>query len=144
MDNKCPQIVRDYLINSKKIQLLLVPLYMHRVSIVEIAIHSFKNYFISSLATINLDFLLHLWCRLLSLTTITINLLQPSQINLCLSTEEYLNRVLNYNKIPIVLPGYKTVVHKARTKRGIQSSHAIDIWYIGTALYHYRYHKITA
>ena len=55
MDNEYLQIVRDYLINSKKIQLFLVPLYMHRVNVAEKAIDYYKNYFISSLVTVDPD-----------------------------------------------------------------------------------------
>ena len=60
MDNECPQITQDYLINLKKIPLLLVPPYMYRMNVAEKAIDSFKNNFISGLGTVHLDFLLYL------------------------------------------------------------------------------------
>ena len=45
MDNECLSIVLDYIKNTKKIDLLLVPPYMHRVNAAEKAIDSYKNYF---------------------------------------------------------------------------------------------------
>ena len=60
MDNECPSIVLDYIINTKKMNLLLVPLYMYRVNATKKAIDSYKNHSISGLATIHPDFLLHL------------------------------------------------------------------------------------
>ena len=40
IENEFPTIVKEHLINSKKIKLLLVPPYMHRVNAVEKAIDS--------------------------------------------------------------------------------------------------------
>ena len=99
---------------------------MHRVNVAEKAIDSFKNHFISSLATVDQDFPLHLWCRLLHLATTSLNLLRPLRINPRLSAKEYLNRVFNYNKMPITPLECKIAVHKAITKRATLSLHATD------------------
>ena len=56
MDNKYLSIVIDYITNTKKIDLLLVPPYMHRVNAAKKTIDSYKNYFISGLATVHPDF----------------------------------------------------------------------------------------
>ena len=60
IDNECPQSVKDYILHNKKIDLLLVPLYMHHVNAAENAINSFKNHFIVGLATLNSKFLMYL------------------------------------------------------------------------------------
>ena len=60
IDNECLQLVKDYILHNKKIDLLLVPLYMHHMNATENAIDSFKNYFIAGLATLNSEFPMHL------------------------------------------------------------------------------------
>ena len=142
MDNECPLVVKEYIINAKNMQLLLVPPYMHRVNAAEKAIDSYKNHFISGLATLHPDFPLHLWCRLIPLASTTLNLLRPSRINPRLSAEECLNGVFDCNKTPIAPPGCKVVVHESTTNRGTWSPHGVDGWYVGTAPHHYRCHTV--
>ena len=142
MDNECPSIVLEYIKNTKKMDLLLVPPYMHRVNAAEKAIDSYKNHFISGLATVHPDFPLHLWCRLIPLASITLNLLRPSRINPRLSAEECLNGVFDYNKTPIAPPGCKVVVHESTTNRGTWSPHGVDGWYVSIAPLHYRCHTV--
>ena len=98
MDNKCALLVKEYLINSKKIQLLLVPPYMHRVNASEKVIDSYKNHFISGLDTFHPEFPLHLWWRSIPLASTTLNLLRPSRINSRLSAEECLNIIFDCKK----------------------------------------------
>ena len=122
--------------------LLLVPSYIHRVNAAKKTIDSYKNHFISGLATMHLDFPLHLWCRLILLASITLNLLWLSRINPSLSAEECLSGVFDYNKTPVALPGCKVVVHESITNRGIWSSYSVDRWYVGIAPLYYRCHTI--
>ena len=67
--------------NEKNIELILVPNYLQCVNTAEKAIDIFKCHFITRLATVDLQFPLHLWYRLLSLTTLILNLLRSSHIN---------------------------------------------------------------
>ena len=61
MDNEYSDIVKDYLLHSKNINLILVPPpYMHRVNVAEKAIDIFKNHFNSGLATLHPRFPIHL------------------------------------------------------------------------------------
>ena len=62
------------------------------------AIDSCKNHFTSGLATIHLDFPIHLWCTILLLATTTLHLLPPYAFNPRLSAEEIIKGVLNYDK----------------------------------------------
>ena len=117
MDNECSQATKDYIIHTKKIDLLLVPPYMHRVNAAEKAIDTFKNHFIAGLASLDPQFPMHLWCRLLPLATTTLNLLRPSRVNPRLSAEEFLNGVFDYNKTPIAPPGCKVLVHETKSVR---------------------------
>ena len=135
MDNECLQAFKGYIFHNNKIDLLLVPPYMHRINAAKNAIDSFKNHFIVGLATLNPEFPIHLWCRLLPLATITLNLLRPLRVNPKLSTEEFLNGVFDYNKTPILPPGCKMLVHETKQQRkNTFSPHRQDRWCIGTAL----------
>ena len=95
MDNECPLVVKEYIIIAKNMQLLLVLPCTHRVNAAEKAIESYKNHFISVLATLHPYFPLHLWCRLIPLASTNLNLLRPSRINPRLSAEECLNGVFD-------------------------------------------------
>ena len=64
IDNECPQSVKDCIKNYQNRYLFLVLLHKHRVKAAEKSIDSCKCHFISGLATLNLDLLMHLWCRL--------------------------------------------------------------------------------
>ena len=142
MDNECSSIVKDYLKNEKKIELLLAPPYLHRINTAEKAIDIFKCHFITGLATVDPSFPLHLWCRLLDLATTTLNLLRPSRINPKLSAHELLEGTFDYNKTPIAPPGCKVLAHDSVDKRKTWDAHGVDGWYIGTAPNHCRCHKI--
>lgn len=104
---------------------LLVPPCMHRVNAAENAIDSFKNHFIAGLATLNPEFPMHLWCRLLPLATTTLNLLRPSRVNPKLSAEEFLNGVFDYNKTPISPPGCKVLKQEVKEQQNPFSSFPI-------------------
>ena len=90
MGNDCPQSVKNYALNELKIELLLVPPYIHRVNAAEKAIESYKNHLITCVATVYPDFRMYLWCRILTLLTTTLNMLRPSIVNPRLSAEEFL------------------------------------------------------
>ena len=126
MGTECPLVAKERITNAKKMELLLVPPYAHRVNAAEKAIDSYKNHFISGLVTLHSDFPLHLWCRLITLASTTLNLLRPSRINPRLSAEECLNGVFDYNKTPIAPPGCKVVVHESTTNKGTWSPHGVD------------------
>ena len=79
---------------------------------------------------------MHLWCRLILLTTTTFNLLRPSGINPKLWTKELLDGAFNYNKIPLTPPGYKIILHDSPEKHGPWEPYGVDGWYFGAAPEH--------
>ena len=142
MDNECSELVKDYIKNALKIDLLLVPPHLHRTNAAEKAIDIFKNHFIAGLATVDPSFPLHLWCRLLPLATTTLNLMRPSRINPKLSAYELLNGIFDYNKTPLAPPGCKVIVHENRDQRGTWDPHGVPGWYLGSSNDHYRCHRV--
>ena len=61
LDNECSKLVKDCTKSEKKIDLLIVPPYLHRVNVAEKAINIFKVHFITGLAAADPNFPLHLW-----------------------------------------------------------------------------------
>jgi hypothetical protein len=59
----------------------LVPPHFHRRNAAERAICTFKEHFVAGLASVDPDFPLHLWDRLLPQAEMTLNLLQSSRQN---------------------------------------------------------------
>ena len=141
MDNECSEIVKKFLCDNDA-TLQLVPPNMHSTNEAEKDIVTFKNHFISGLATVHPNFPIHLWCRLIPLATTTLNLMRPSRINPKLSAYEILNGTFDYNRNPIATPGTKVVVHETPTNRRTWDPHGVDGWYIGMAPNHYRGHKV--
>ena len=90
LDNECPSVFKKFMrdLNEK---VKLIPPHIHRRNSAEWAIQTFKKNCISVLASTNKDFPLHLCCRLLPHTSLTINLLQQSRMDPKLSGYEQLH-----------------------------------------------------
>ena len=71
------------------------------------AIQTLKNHFIAGLASVNKNFPVHLWCRLISHCLLTLNLLRPSRINPKLSAYFQLHGAFDFNRTPLAPPGKK-------------------------------------
>ena len=84
--------------NKEKINFQLVPPRIHRANLAERAIQTYKNHFKAGLATVDPDFPLAEWDRLIPQANITLNLLRASRVNPQLSAYAYLFGEFNYNK----------------------------------------------
>jgi hypothetical protein len=140
MDNECPAAVKRYL-QTNDIGLQLVPPHVHRTNLREKAIGTFKDHFIAGLCSVDPNFPMHLWCRLLPLATTTLNLLRPARLNPKLSAEAFLNSAFDYNRTPLAPPGTKILIHETPSQRKTWSPQAVDGWYLGAAPVHYRCHR---
>jgi len=74
MDNEFSKAVKAH-IRSNKMDFHLVPPHNHRVNAAKRAITTFKEHFISALATVNKDCPLQLWDDFLPQVKLTLNLL---------------------------------------------------------------------
>ena len=88
------------------------------------------------------DFPIHLWCKLVPQSVITLNLLRCSQLNPKLSAWAQLHGHFDFNRTPIAPPGIRVIAHNKPANRGTWSPHGLDGWYIGPALEHYRCYEI--
>ena len=80
MDNQASKVIKQFL-SPKQCELMLVEPNNHRVNAVERTIQTFKDHFVSVLATTDSEFPLQLWDRLTQHVEMTLNLLQPSRID---------------------------------------------------------------
>ena len=112
--------------------------YMHRTNAAERAIRTFKNHFIAGLCSVDPDFPITEWDRLLEQGELSLNLLRNARSNPKLSSYAYLEGNYDFNAHPMAPPGTLLAVHVKPTKRASWSPHSIKGWYIGPALNHYR------
>jgi hypothetical protein len=99
---------------------------------------------VAGLASLDPDFPMHLWCRLIHQCTQTLNLMRPSRINSRLSAEAQLNGAFAYNKTPLAPPGTKVLIHETPNKQRTWVVHGTDGWYLGGAPEHYRCYRVYA
>ena len=125
-----------------KVDFQLTPAGSHRRNVAERAIHTWKNHFISILCSIDAEFPLKLWDRLLPQAQITPNLLHGSRVNPRLSAQAQLHCTFDFNRTPLGPPGTRVFIHELPNKRGTWSPHAVLGFYTGPASDHYRCFKV--
>ncbi|EEC45165.1 predicted protein [Phaeodactylum tricornutum CCAP 1055/1] len=141
LDNEASAALQSFM-SSEHVDFQLAPPHLHRRNAAERAIRTFKNHFIAGLCTTNPDFPLHLWDRLLPQALITLNLLRRSRINPKLSAHAQLHGAFDYNRTPLAPPGTRVLVHVKPAVRETWAPHAVEGWYLGPALNHYRCHRV--
>ena len=137
MDNECSRAVKNYIL-SQNVALQLAEPDNHRANAAERAIQTFKNHFIAGLCTVDPTFPLQLWCYLLEQAEITLNLLRTSRDDPTKSAYETLNKSFDWNRTPLAPPGTKSLIYEAPNRRTSWGAHAVDGWYLGPAMDHYR------
>ena len=108
----------------------------------ERAIWIFKANFIAGISSTHKYFPLHIWCRILPHTSLTLNLLRQSWIKPKLSGYAQLHGEFNYDATPLAPHGTQVIIHKNPTVRGTWASHGVKVWYIGPSMNHYRCHHV--
>ena len=76
----------------------LAPPHIHCTNSTEEAIYTWKCYFLSVLDSVEPDFPIHLWYRLISQAATTLNILRLPYINPQLSSEAQINGAYNFNR----------------------------------------------
>ena len=137
MDNQATKQIKSFL-TKKQCRLQLVEPHNHRVNAAERAIQTFKNHFISAIATTDEDFPLQLWDRLTPQVVDTLNILRPSRVDPSKSAYEVLEGPYDWNRYPLAPPGCKAVIYEDPDARGSWAPRGIDAWYLGPSKDHYR------
>ena len=94
------------------------------------------------LCSVDKDFPLHLWDRLLPQAVLTLHLLRGSRLNPKLSAWAQLFGNFDFNRTPLGPPGMRVIVHEKPDKRSSWSPHGVDGWYVGPALDSYRCYNV--
>ena len=143
LDNEAPGQLKQFM-RTHDVQFQLVPPHNHRRNAAEKAIGTWKDHFIAGLSSLDPNFPMHLWCRLIPQATTTLNLLRQSRINPRLSAEAQLNGAFDFNKNPFAPPGTRILIHEQPKQRRTWAAHGIDGWYLGNAPEHYRCYRVYA
>ena len=133
LDNECSAALKTFL-RDEQIDYQLVPPGIHRRNAAERAIRTFKNHFIAGLCSVDKNFPLRLWDKLLPQAELTLNLLRGSRINPKLSAFAQVNGFYNFNRTPLAPPGIRVLIHIKPNERTTWSPHGADGWYTGPAL----------
>jgi hypothetical protein len=116
----------------------LIPPHCHRQNAAERAIRTFKEHFVSGLSSVDPNFPLHLWDRLLPQAEIILNILRTSRLHPQLSAAAHFHGLIDNNKTSFAPPGCKIIAHEKPAKRRIWSPHVQHGYSLGPAMHHYR------
>jgi hypothetical protein len=112
----------------------LLPPHCHRRNADERAICTFKENFVTGLASVDPDFPLHLWDRLLPQAEVTLNLLDKSRQHPQLSAAAHYHGMVDYNKTSFAPPGCKIIAHEKPAKRQTWAPHGKFGYSLGPAM----------
>jgi hypothetical protein len=115
---------------------------MHRRNTAKRAIQTFKNHFIVVLCSVDPNFPLLLWDRLLSQATITLNLLRQSIVNPKVSAYAQLYGHYDFNQAPMAPPSTRVISHENPKQRASWDPHGVDGWYMVLAPDHYHCYRV--
>jgi hypothetical protein len=116
----------------------LVPPHCHRRNAAERAIRTFNEHFVTGLSSVDPDFTLNLWDRLLLQAEFTLNLLRTSRLHPQLSAAAHFHGLVDYNKTAFAPPGCKIIAHEKPVKLRTWAPHRQHGYSLGPAMHHYR------
>ncbi len=139
MDNEISTEVLALLRKTFDITPELVPPHNHRTLRAERALQTFKNHFISTLASCDPNMPLELWEHLLPQVETTLNLMRASAMNPTISAYEHLRGPYDANRYPMIPLGMRVLVYEqAKTQRASWAAHGVPGYYLGPSPLHYR------
>jgi hypothetical protein len=137
LENDASLALRYYL-TEQGTDYQLAPPHIHWRNNAERAIQTFKNHFVSRICSVDPNFPLKLWDKLLPQSTITLNLLRKSRIKPRMPAYAQLNGHYDFNGAPTAPPGTRIVANEKPEQRASWDPHGVDGYYLGPALDHYR------
>ena len=141
LDNECSDELKKAF-HKDSIGFQRVPPSCYCANMAERAILTFKSHFKAGMASLDPNYPIRKWYRLLPQTEMTLNLLRSALLNPKLSAHPFLFGQFDYNKTPIVPPSAKVVVHKKISDRGTWATNGDDGWSIGPSPEHYHCLKV--
>jgi hypothetical protein len=137
MDNEASAALKKYF-TEKEMSYQLVPVHCHRTNAAEIAIRTFKEHFKAGLDTVDPDFPVHLWDRLLTQAEITLNILWASRLHPQLSAAAHYHGLIDYSKTSFGPPGCKLIAHEKPAQRRTWAVYGQPGWSLGPTMKHER------
>ena len=135
LNNECSEEIRKALIKYQ-VTFERVPPHVHFRNAAERTIQTWNNHFLAGKATLNPNFPIQEWYRLLPQCNIILNILRSSccQPNL----PEYAATIGNFNfdRTTLSPPGTRVLVHETTEYRASFAPHGVYGWYIGLSLDH--------
>jgi hypothetical protein len=122
MDNEESAALNNYF-TEKGMNYQLVPAHFHRTNVAKRAIRTFKEHFKSGLATVDTNFPINLWDRLLPQAEITLNILRASRLHPHLYAAAHYHGLIDYNKTAFGPPGCKIIAHEKPSQRRTWAAH---------------------
>jgi hypothetical protein len=116
----------------------LVPPHYRRRNAAGRAIRTFKEHFVAGLASVDPDFPMHLWDRILPQSEITLNLLRTSRLHPQLSAAAHFQGRIDYNKTAFAPPGCKIISHEKPSQRRTWAPRGHPGYSLGPTMHHYR------
>jgi hypothetical protein len=111
LDNKASAAYKYAITVTWQAKFQLVPPDMHRCNWAERAIRTFKDHFLSLLASVDASFPPYLWDLLLPQAELTLNLLRQSGLNPWISAWEFFHGPFDFNKTPLGPVGCRVLIH---------------------------------
>lgn len=137
LDNETSKELKEIFKHANVNYQLVTPC-KHRNNQAEREIQRYKHHLTAGLASVDPNFPLAEWHRLIKQAKITINLLRTARVNPKMSAYSCILGELNFAATPLVPPGTKVVAHVSPEKRGPWELNADVGWYVGPSMHHYR------
>jgi hypothetical protein len=141
MDNEASAALKNYF-TEQDMTYQLVPPHCHRRNAAERAIRTFKEHFVACLASVDPDFPMHLWDRLLPQAEMSLNILRTSRLHPQLSAAAHLHGLVDYNKTAFSPPGCNIIAHEKPSQRRTWAPHGQPVYSLGPAMNHYRFQNV--
>ena len=136
IDNVASKAIRKFL-EEEIIGFQLVEPHNHRVNAAERAFQTFKNLYISGLATCDEHFPTILWSRLIKHCQDSINMLRTPCVHPKVLAYHCLEGVLDFNRVPWAPPGTRATIFNPPEIRSSWGPRALNAWYVGPVRHHY-------
>ena len=137
LDNECSKELTNTF-EKHNISYQQVPPKNKRRNAAERAIQTWKDHFIAGLSSVDPEYPIVEWDRLVFQGVLTLNLLRNARCNQHLSAWAYLFGNFNFNKTPLAPPGIKVMIHTKIEGRQSWGPRSEPGFYTGPALTHYR------
>jgi hypothetical protein len=137
-----PSLALINYLTKQVIDYQLAPPHIHRRKNDERTIQTFKNYLIVGLCSVDPNFPLKFWDKLLPQATITLSLLRNLWINPRMSGYAQLNGHSDFNRTPMAPPRTRIIAHEKPDQPALWDTRGIDGYCLGPALDHYRCYQV--